>query len=517
MSAPPESDAELAPAPRTPDPFTLVVFGASGDLARRKLLPAVYRLFGEGLLPERFAILGTGRTEMADDEFRGKMREAVETYGADAGGATEAWDRFAGRLHYQTGGYDDPESYRMLRDRLAELSEGDEAGSALFYLAVPPEVFVSVVEGLRGASLARPGQGDEAPWSRVVVEKPFGRDIESARRLNAILRDAFEESQVFRIDHYLGKETVQNLMALRFANAIFEPLWDHTHVDHVQITVAETVGMEGRGAYYDGAGALRDIVQNHMMHLVALTAMGPPIALDAQAVRDEKVKVLRALRPVACDGATGSLVRGRYRAGLVSGERVPGYLEEEGVAEDSTTETYAAMKLYVDNWRWSGVPFYVRTGKRMPVRITEIGIHFRPIPQVLFGAGAKEVEPNVLAIRIQPNEGVNLRFQVKVPGPAMRVEPFQMDFAYAEAFDREPPEAYVRLLLDAALGDATLFTRADEAETAWAFLDPILEACAEAGDAPEPYDAGSWGPAAADRLLAAAGRRWTLVRRPHRT
>ena len=516
---------------RRPDPLALVIFGASGDLTSRKLMPAVYRLFRAGLLPERFAVLGYSRTPMTDDQFRGRMRSAVESAwpgGGEGGpgpgeagrgglGGEEAWAAFASRLHYQAGGYDDPEGYRTLARRLKDL--GGPSGvrpNRLFYLATPPSVFAEAAEGLAAAGLAKEGPAEGRPpaaWSHLVVEKPFGEDLASARSLGRRLRAAFAEHQIFRIDHYLGKEAVQNILVLRFANAVFEPLWNSKYVDHIQITVAETLGVEGRGPYYDRAGALRDIVQNHMMHLVSLVAMEPPHALAPDAVRDAKVQVLRSLRPVPPECVPQGVVRAQYGRGTVDGRQVPGYREEPGVAPGSTTETFAAFKAFVDNWRWSGVPFYLRTGKRLPVQATEIGVHFRPIPAVLFNADpARPLRENVLSIRIQPDEGISMRFQVKVPGLAMRIEPFEMRFGYAGAFGAEPPEAYERLLLDAAFGDATLFTRSDEVEAAWAFVDPILRACAErpAGRLPE-YPAGSWGPDAADALLRADGRAWTTL------
>ncbi len=512
------------PSVRIREPFLLVIFGASGDLTRRKLVPAIYDLFCEGLLPESFTILGYARSEMDDEAFRGEMRDAIETFGRE-GPDDDHWADFSQRLHYQRGDYDDPDGYRALGRRIEELAEADDVpANCLFYVATPPVTFIPVIEGLRESGLARrgshgcAGQGSaDGPWRRIVVEKPFGHDLESARDLNRRIGEAFVERQIYRIDHYLGKETVQNILVLRFANAIFEPLWNHKYVDHVQITVSETVGMEGRGPYYDQAGALRDIVQNHMMHLLCLVAMEPPLTLEPDPVRDEKVKVLRALRPAAQLVDPGPVVRAQYAPGRVDDRDVPGFCQEKGVADGSTTETYVAMKLCIDNWRWSGVPFYLRTGKRMPTRITEIGIHFRPIPRVLFNADpGRPVQPNVLAIRIQPNEGISLRFHVKVPGPGVRIEPFQMNFGYASAFNREPPEAYERLLLDAAAGESTLFTRSDEVEAAWAFLDRFLKAWKEEaapGEIPT-YPAGSWGPAEADDLLAASGREWVLVHRP---
>jgi glucose-6-phosphate 1-dehydrogenase len=499
-----------------PEPFTLVIFGASGDLAHRKLVPAVYGLWQDGLLPPLFTLLGFARHAKTDEAFRQELRQAVEkfSHGRTVGG--QAWDGFARRLHYRVGDYDDPAAFRALGAYLEkQAAEEHRPANALFYLATPPQTFRPVVRRLGEAGLSRAG-AKAPPWSRLVIEKPFGSDLASARALNEEVLRVFAERQVFRIDHYLGKETVQNILVLRFANSIFEPLWNQKYVDHVEITVAESGGVEQRGPYYDHAGALRDIVQNHMMQLVCLVAMESPLSLGADAVRDEKVKVLRSLRPIPAACVPEGVVRAQYGAAEAHGKRRRGYLEEDGVAPGSTTETYMAMKLFIDNWRWAGVPFYLRTGKRLAARLTEIAVHFKPIPQVLFGApGRGPVEPNVLALRIQPNEGITLRFQVKVPGPAMQIEPFQMDFGYAEVFEHAAPEAYERLLLDAALGEPTLFTRGDEIEAAWTFIQPILDGITQCLAARLPsYPAGSWGPPEADALLEADGRRWSLVRRP---
>jgi len=499
-----------------PEPFTLVIFGASGDLTARKLMPAVYGLFEAGLLPAPFSLIGFARTEKSDDEFRRDIRDALANgvHGRPLDEAT--WAAFAARVAYVSGDYNGPAGFEALKKRLDEIAARDQAPpNRLFYMATPPNVFVPITKQLQASGLS-PRGADKTPWVRIIIEKPFGRDLASSQALDADIGAVFRESQVFRIDHYLGKETVQNILVLRFANSIFEPLWNQKFVDHVQITVAETVGVERRGPYYDQSGALRDIVQNHMLQLLGLVAMEPPVALDAGAIRDEKVKVLRSLRPIAAQCMPEGLVRAQYVAGDPAGHAVPGYRQEPGVAPDSSTETFVAMKLFIDNWRWAGVPFYVRTGKRMPVRITEISIHFRDVPRILFGAlAAGRAEPNILALRIQPNEGISLRFQTKVPGCAVHIEPFQMDFGYYDAFGGEPPEAYERLILDAALGDATLFIRRDEVAAAWTFLEPILGACA----ATPPrglttYAAGTWGPKEADDLLAADGRRWMLVRRP---
>ncbi len=497
------------------EPFTLVIFGASGDLTRRKLMPAVFKLHHEGLLPGAFRIVGFARTEMSDDEFRAQMRDALHEFSRVELDAAE-WEAFAARLHYhRAADYEAPAAYQSLAERLGELGGQDGApGNCLFYLALQPMLFGPICERLHAAGLSRKGER-HGPWSRVIVEKPFGRDLASAYELTERIQAAFAEEQIFRIDHYLGKETVQNILVLRFANSIFEPIWNSRHVDHVQITMSETVGVEGRGHYYDSSGALRDMVQNHMMHLLCLVAMEPPVSLDPDAVRDEKVQVLRSLRPLTCACACDNVVLGQYTAGRMHGDPVPGYREEGGTASDSTTETFVAIKAFIDNWRWSGVPFYMRTGKRMPSRITEIGIHFKSVPSVLFNApGMPPVESNVLRLRLQPNEGIAMRFQVKVPGHETRLQPLMMDFDYASSFGEESPEAYERLLLDAAMGDSTLFTRSDEVEAAWAFVEPIMAAvCADREASLCPYPAGTWGPKEADALIESDGRRWELMRR----
>jgi len=500
---------------KKPDPFTLVIFGASGDLTARKLMPAVYGLFRDGLLPDAFSVVGYARTPETDESFRAGMREAAQKFVRSGSFDEAAWKAFASRLSYVSGSYDAP-GFRLLKSKLDEAAARDGTrGRCLFDLATPPAAFGDIVGGLLEAGLSLPREGDSS-WPRIIVEKPFGSDLATARELNKRLQRAFSENRIFRIDHYLGKETVQNLLVLRFANSIFEPLWNRDFVDHVQITVLESVGVEGRGRYYDQTGALRDILENHMMHLLCLVAMEPPVALDADAVRGEKVKLLRALKPMPPACVSDQVVRGQYSAGESAGAPVPAYRDEPGVSPDSVTETFLALKAFVDNPRWQGVPFYLRTGKRMPVRLTEISIHFKAAAHPLLRAAHNAPPPpNVLAVRIQPNEGITLRFQVKVPGPAMEIRPFGMDFDYVSAFGKEPPDAYERLLLDAALGDSTLFIRDDEVEAAWSFVGPIVESC----DARKPvkiplYPAGSWGPAEADRLIQADGRRWELMKRP---
>ncbi|ABG03032.1 glucose-6-phosphate 1-dehydrogenase [Rubrobacter xylanophilus DSM 9941] len=492
--------------PRPPEPAAMVIFGASGDLTARKLVPALYDLAAARRLPMGFAVVGVSRTKMSHEQFRQRLRGSLERHRA-GGFSEEVWESFSRSIFYLPGDSRRPETYGELRGLLERLDAGrGTGGNRIFYLASSPSLFSPTVERLGEAGMSREGGGS---YVRLVVEKPFGRDLESARRLNADLLRHFREDQIYRIDHYLGKETVQNILALRFANGIFEPVWNQHYVDHVQITVAEDIGIEGRGAFYEEAGALRDIVQNHMMQLLCLTAMEPPVAFDAEPVRDEKVKVLSAVRPIPEERVEEVAVRGQYGSGWIWGEEVRAYREEEGVAPDSATETYAALKLYVDNWRWAGVPFYVRTGKRLPKKVTEIAIRFKPTPHTPF-ARAAGAEPNVLVIRIQPEEGVSLKIGAKIPGSGFEVGSVNMDLLYGTAFLEEVPEAYQRLLLDLMLGDATLFIRADEAEAAWSILDPVLRAWSGAEDVPV-YPAGSWGPAEADDLLRRDGRGW---RRP---
>jgi glucose-6-phosphate 1-dehydrogenase len=491
-------------ADRRAPPCVLVVFGASGDLAARKLFPALERLASHRQLPGAFSVVGVARTPMTDDEFRTLVDKATP----DAG---PAWASLVPGFRYLSGGYGEAGTFERLKAVLGEIDDQrGTGGSRLYYLATPPGVFTEVAAGLAAAGLNRPDR--EGAFVRLVVEKPYGRDLQSAQELDAALHDVFSESQIYRIDHYLGKETVQNVLALRFANTIFEPVWNRRYVDHVQITVAESEGVGHRGGFYESAGALRDIVQNHVLQVLALTLMEPPARIEATGIRDEKVKALRAVQVLDPDEARTAVVRGQYDWGWVEGESVPEYRKEEGVAPDSRTDTYVAMRLYVDNWRWAGVPFYLRTGKRLPKRLTEVAMEFRQVPHLPFPReGAAGLGPNALVLRIQPDEGINLHFGAKVPGQAFRLRTVSMDFSYGAAFLEEAPEAYERLLLDAMVGDPTLFIRADEVEQSWRVVEPVLAAWEDPAFPVARYRAGTWGPAEADALLEADGRRW---RRP---
>jgi glucose-6-phosphate 1-dehydrogenase len=483
---------------RTADACALTIFGASGDLTRRKLLPALYALAFRGLLPEHFAVVGVARTPETDDAFRRRMQEAVQQFARDEF-RQDVWDRLAGGMRYVTAEFDQESGYDDLARVLGECDEQQgTGGNRLYYLAIPPRAFEAVV---RGIGSHRSAQG----WTRLIVEKPFGHDLESALELNSLLGREFKEQEVFRIDHYLGKETVQNMLALRFANGIFEPIWNRQFIDHVQITVAESLGIEGRAGFYEQAGAIRDIFQNHLLQLVALTAMEPPIDFTAESVRNEKVKVLKALHTPG----PKHVVRGQYARGFVEGKPVPGYREEEGVASDSQTETFVAAKLYVDNWRWADTPFYVRMGKRMARRETTIALQFKPAPHPPFEDSAAEgLRPNVLLVHVQPDEGVSLAIGAKVPGAGMTIRTVHMDFLYGGAFRQGLPEAYERLILDCMLGDQTLFTRTDEVEEQWSLVDAIVSAWRRDRPAFPNYEAGTWGPRASDELIHRDQRSW---------
>ena len=498
---------------RVPEPCAIVIFGATGDLTSRKILPAVYNLRRAGLLPAETSVVGFSRRPLSDDEFRKTTRESLEVH-SRVKPEEGIWHDFAESIFYEPGQFSDHNAYRDLSERLEQIDAArGTRGNRLFYLATPPSAYEEIVQNLGHAGLNK--QGDREGWARIVVEKPFGHDLESARKLNDALMSVFDESQVYRIDHYLGKETVRNLMIFRFGNGIFEPLWNRRYVDHVQITVGEDVGVEGRGAFYEEAGASRDILQNHLLQLLTLVAMEPPIAFEADALRDEKVRVLRAVDPEWTEARVrASVVRAQYTAGWVGDKHVTGYREEDEVAPDSKVESFVALKVEVQNWRWADVPFYLRTGKRLARRATEIAIQFKLPPLMLFSESATPPEPNLLALRIQPDEGIMLRFAAKVPELGLDVRSVNMDFTYGLAFTRDTPEAYETLLLDAMLGDASLFTRADEVEAAWGIVTPIIEQWQKWDEDGTPdsdicfYEAGSWGPEAAEELLEHDGRRW---------
>ena len=507
---------------RNPDPCSLVMFGVTGDLAHRKLIPALYDLGCHGVLPFATTLVGCGRQEMTDDQFRDLMRKAIDDHYGEEIVDGSMCERILQSPRYVQGQFDDPEGYKRLAAVLDELDGKGSRGNRMLYLATPPSQFEVIVKQLGAAKLARRGAYDgehgrgnaRAGWTRVVIEKPFGRDWATAHELDRVIGKVFDERQVYRIDHYLAKETVQNLLVLRFANGIFEPIWNRRYVDYVEITAAETLGVEHRGPYYEEAGALRDMITPHLIQLFTLVAMDPPVAFDADAVRDEKMKVLRAVRPIPAHAAGDWAVRAQYVAGMVDGEDVPGYRQEERVAPDSYTETYAALKLLIDNWRWQGVPFYLRTGKRLARRVTEIAIHFKRPPVLLFrdamaGGG---LQPNVLVLHVQPDEGFSLSIESKRPGHDVALQPVAMDYRYGTTLHELPFSAYETVLVDAMEGDLNLFTRGDQAEEAWRIVGPVLEAWARRPERDiSIYEAGSWGPEAADALIARDGHSW---RRP---
>ncbi len=503
---PPEALAAVIPLP-----CLLVIFGASGDLTKRKLVPALFGLFREKLLPEGFAVLGVSRTPFSDDAFRDHLRDGIRE---DQGGKFDSasWDAFATRLGYQAGDIGDPESTKALTARIRTMTkERGIPGNLIFYASVAPKFYEPLIRRIGEAGLASPSE-DLPGYRRVVIEKPFGHDLASARELTNVVSEVFREDQVYRIDHYLGKETVQNILVFRFGNEMFEPVWNRNYIDHVQITVAETLGVESRGDYYDEAGAVRDMIQNHLLQLLTLVAMEPPISLAAEDVRDEKLKLLRSLDPIPDESAGEVCVRGQYHAGEVGGKKVVAYRQEKNVSPGSLTETYAALKLSIDNWRWGGVPFFLRTGKRLERGVSEIAIRFRPVPYLLFGDTAcGQLESNLLVLNIQPEEGIFLKVGAKSPGPSICVQPVEFQFTYERAFGAKSQPAYGRLLLDAMLGDATLFPRDDTVRISWSLLDPLLSRWKEnPGRDLFFYPAGSWGPREASAILAREGRQWRI-------
>ncbi len=495
--------------PATAPPVTIVIFGGGGDLAHRKLLPALYNLHLDGLLPPQIAIVGVGRSAMTDAAYRAFARDGVARFSRRPLD-DRAWETFASSLFFATASIEDERAFAPLGSRLDIIEhERGLTGNRIYYLAVPPALFAPTVKQLQRARfIAKPSDGDAGRFARLIVEKPIGHDLDSARAINDAIAEAFAERQIYRIDHYLGKETVQNILVLRFANSIFEPLMNQKFVDHVQITVAEEEGVGTRAGYYEEAGALRDMVQNHILQLLALVALEPPRSLEADVVRDEKLEVLLSLRPIEGEAVDACVVRGQYGPGFIMGKPVPGYRQEQNVRPDSRTETFVAMQVFIDNWRWAGVPFFLRTGKRLPKRASEISIHLKPVPPILFNATPGALDENVLSIRVQPDEGFALGISSKIPGPRVTVYPVTMDFHYGSTFGGTSPEAYERLLLDVMVGDQTLFMRRDQVEAAWRWVMPILDRWGST-DRPVPeYPAGDWGPREADRLIEQTGRRW---------
>ena len=490
----------------TTEPCAMVLFGASGDLAKRKVIPALFDLAAHDSLGERYSVVGFARTPMTDESFRQTAGEAAKTISEGGPIDPAKWNEFADNLFYSAGDYGDQDAYVRLSKRLTELDATHNlCGNRIFYLSTPPEVYADIIEQLGRAGLSRPCH--PKAWVRIIVEKPFGRDLGSAKELNQIVHNVFEENQVYRIDHYLGKDTVQNLLVLRFGNGIFEPLWNRNYVDHVQITAAETLGVERRGGFYETAGALRDMIQSHVLQLTSLVAVEPPASFDATAVRNEKLKVLQSIRPFDLEAVAQAVVRGQYAKGSSSGKTVPGYRQEQGVSQQSRTETFVAARLLIDNWRWANVPFYLRTGKRLAKRSTEIVIQFKRAPHVVFRG--REAEPNRLILNIQPDEGISISFGAKRPGTEMSIGNVNMDFSYKEGFGEATRSAYATLVNDCVRGDATLFDRGDNVEAAWQLVDPILDVWSAAKTASVPqYASGSWGPRESDALLERDGRKW---------
>ncbi|MGA2878834.1 MAG: glucose-6-phosphate dehydrogenase [Bryobacteraceae bacterium] len=496
----------LEPLP-TADSCLLVIFGASGDLTRRKLIPSLYNLACVGCMNPQFEVLGIGRTEMSSEEFRAKLRESASQSSDTRDFSESRWKEFEQRLHYFVGDPANDQFYPRLRECLGEMQKSVSNPNHLFYVSTPASVAGPVVDGLARAGM---NHGEGGGWARIILEKPFGHDLKSAQELNAIVHKSFDEKDVFRIDHYLGKETVQNILVFRFGNSLFEPVWNRNYIDHVEITAAETVGVEGRAGFYEETGALRDMMANHLLQLLALTAMEPPIEFEADSVRGQKVQVLKSIRPMTVEEVAKRTVRGQYGPGEIGGNHVPGYREEQGVKKDSFTETFAAVEFYVDNWRWAGVPFYIRTGKQLPRQASEIRVHFKRTPQALFSATPYEqLGPNVITLRIQPDDGISIAFDVKQPGGHMRALTVDANFSYETVFGSKGPPAYETLLLDSMRGEATLFTRHDEVEAEWRIITPIEEGWAQLPAPAFPnYAAGSEGPVEADALIAGDHRGW---------
>lgn len=503
---------EAGHSTRSIDPCVLVIFGATGDLTTRKLSPAIYNLGREGLLPPNFACVGFARRPKTDDEFRNELKKDISTFSRVQPVDEHFWSHFQSQIFYHQSEFDDDEGYERLKKRLLELdAKFTTQGNRIFYLSVQPKFFPLIIQKLHAHGLIYHPH-EEKHWSRVIIEKPFGHDFTSAEELQKNISEYLDESQIYRIDHYLGKETVQNILVFRFANAIFESFWNHTHIDHVQITVAEEIGIGTRGHFFEEEGLLRDIVQNHMMQLLSLVAMEPPVNLSGNAIRDEKVKVLQSIRQLNAHDFQSSVIRGQYGPGFINGKSVCGYTQEQNVAPNSTVETYVALRLFIDNWRWAGVPFYLRGGKRLPKRATEIAIVFKDAPGILFQERKSPNLPNVIVLRIQPDEGIAMRINCKVPGPASPIQPVKMDFRYTSYFGGTPPEAYERLIWDCILGDNTLFARSDEVAKSWQILTPVLQNWANHPPNHFPnYPSGSWGPSAAEEMMTQDNRAWRIL------
>jgi glucose-6-phosphate 1-dehydrogenase len=505
IQAAPVVSASVPPLPKA-DSCLLIIFGASGDLTKRKLVPALYDLACAGCMAPGFEVLGVARTQLTSEQFRASMHESAVKSDDTRGFTDTCWGSFADRLHYMPGDINNPGFYKELKDKLSEMTRNGSSANYLFYVSTPASLAPPIVRGLGSVGLNRRDNG----WTRIILEKPFGRDLKSAHELNETVAEVFDEKYVYRIDHYLGKETVQNMLVFRFGNSIFEPVWNRNYIDYVEITAAEPLGVENRAAFYEETGALRDMMANHLLQLLTLTAMEPPVAFDADSVREQKVAVLRSIRPMTLQEVAQRTVRGQYGAGAINGQPVVGYRDEPGVNPKSATETFVAVEFYVDNWRWAGVPFFIRTGKRLPRHVTEIRVHFKRTPQALFASTSDaQIEHNIITLRIQPNEGIAMRFAAKRPGSQMKTIPVQMDFTYREAFGADTPVAYETLLLDAMRGDATLFTRRDEVEAEWRIITPIEDAWAELPVPSFPnYSAGSEGPAQAHLLISGDNRHW---------